>query len=222
MSITLRQSSIKSWLYCRAQYYAQYVLGVPLGLGNLNLEFGTMFHSEVENYHRGKAYNEDLISGYIKHYEPVGDPEVSFEFKIDDIRFTGMVDLMLPDETRDLKTSSTSYSQTKIDHVLGATTTFGYDGTGLQATAYTYWRYLQEGNIYPFTFVIYRKDKPLWTPERRIQQVTTTRTEQDMHIFEQFVRNIASQIEQETEYICSCNDKEHQVWQPTLTSLTYP
>lgn len=212
--ITLRQSSIKAWLQCRAQYYAQYILNIPLGLGDIHLSFGSQYHLEVEHYHRGEDYNAELIAGYISHFEPEGEPEVPFTFKIGDVRFQGIVDLLLPEETRDLKTSSSSYSQSKVDHVLGTRSPWGYDGTGLQATAYTYWRYINEGSILPFTFVIYRKDKPLWPAERRIQWVSTYRSERDMKIFEQFVINIAGEIEQETAFTCTCANKEHEIWQP--------
>lgn len=70
---TISQSKLKSWEYCRAGYYIQYVLG--LDGYNPHFEGGHEYHKSVELYHRGlkedwqrDRYGEVILS----NGEPIG------------------------------------------------------------------------------------------------------------------------------------------------------
>ena len=216
----LRQSMIKQWYYCKAAYYASYILGVPLGLGEIALDYGTAFHKEVENYHNGQPYDKELLAGYTAVVPIKAQVEVSFEFrpryKGDEfpVLLTGTIDRISDIELSDFKTSSVSYSQAKVDAPLGIQSSWGFDGTGLQATMYLYYWWHTTGKLLPFSFIVYRKDKPNWEPARRIQIVTTTRTLEDFDNFWLFAFKTWEDIQLERDFKCSCKNKEHLIWEP--------
>jgi hypothetical protein len=206
---TLSQSAIKCWDTCPAKYYAQYVLGVNLGQGDVHMDWGTAFHKEVESYHLGTRYNEELISSYVAQYPRLdGDAvEVGFEFTprlpaTDEalpVTLTGIIDRLSWNEIRDLKTSSVSWSQRRADE-------------DIQATLYCYFIWQELGELLPFTFMIYRKD---WKPTSRfsqIQEVTTTRTVEDFKSFWLMTNKVILDIQSESVFPCTCRNEEHKIW----------
>lgn len=213
---SLRQSSIKCWEKCRAQYFAQYILGINLGEYEPALFNGTMVHAEIEKYHLGKMYDETIVAPYAEVIKPVVGEfvEERFEFVPDHlgeklpVPVTGIIDRVMPGEALyDLKTSSTSWSQRRADE-------------DLQATLYLYYWYQEHSELLPFTFVIYRKD---WKPTSRfdqIQTVTTTRSVKDFDRLWLHMYKTLEDISNEEEWSCACKNQEHSVWSniPMATS----
>lgn len=202
----LRQSSIKAWLDCPARYYASYVLGLDTGSGDPNLTFGTHFHAEVENYHLGKPYDKELLAGYTAQYPIVPGEQVERAFHVMlkhpktgeelAVPFTGIVDRLTTTEIIDYKTSSVSWSQNRAD-------------ADVQATAYLYWYWQTYGALLPFRFIVYRKDKPHWDAERRVQSITTARIVEDFTAFWLMCNKIIKDIEREERWPCYCRNHEH-------------
>lgn len=225
MTPTLRQSQIKCWLTCRAQYYAQYILGINLGEGDPNMDFGTFVHKQVENYHLGLDYDDHYLAPYMEVYQPEDFTRVELAFKFTPVLpelynrhnlpavFTGVIDrYWKQDGLHDLKTSQSSYSQTKVDAPLGISSSFGYDGTGLQATAYCYYWWQNRGTLVPFTFDVLRKDTKKNGQAYPLQRVTTTRTVEDFKNFWLLCNTIINDISDETEWACTCKSQVHAVW----------
>lgn len=207
----LRQSSVKTWLQCRALFYGRYILGLDLDSTDPNLEYGTLFHQNVERYHLGGPYDAELIAAYTEQVPVNGHAhrqwlELPFNFcprhpvtgQELDIPFTGTIDRVVEHiSLYDLKTSRTSWSQKRADE-------------DIQATAYAYYWWQEKGELLPFTFVIVRKD---WKPTSRfapLQMVTTTRTEADFAQFFNLLCTIGREIKSESRYPCSCRDGQHK------------
>lgn len=219
--MTLRQSSIRSWLKCRAEYFGQYVLGLDLYYADPALDFGTHFHTQVENYHLGKPYDQGLIAPYVAQYEQADFEAIEEPFSFVPVNpstgealrasITGRVDRRTKTAMHDVKTSRTSYSQAKVDAVTGSQGLW-YDGTGLQPTIYLWQHWQTHGELLPFIFDVYRKDKPQWEPERRLQVITTQRTVDDFERCWLMLNKVIAEIEAETVYPCSCRDEAHKMW----------
>jgi hypothetical protein len=170
-----------------------------------------MVHKQVENYHLGEEYDQEIVAPYAA-VVPVNDNntqvEVSFKFtpvyNDEPLRaeVTGIIDRMDDTGLYDLKTSSVSWSQKRADE-------------DLQATMYCYYAYQTYGKLLPFTFVVYRKD---WKPTSRfdqIQFVTTTRTPSDFDRLWLLMNKAINDIQAETEWPCHCRNLEHAVWSNT-------
>lgn len=221
----LRQSSLNAWITCRAKYYGQYVLGLRLGDGDPNLEFGTMLHKQVEHYHQGKPYDVELLKPYTDEFPAVPeDDQCEVPFSVPLIHpgsgqslpwiLTGTIDrINALSGLYDLKTTRYSISQAAIDNPL-----VGY---GLQATTYLYaawtdqWR-LGAGEIKlvdlqpkPMSFIIWRKDLRANGERFPVKTITTTRNFADFADFWELCRRVIAQIEQETVFPCSCRNQEH-------------
>lgn len=222
----LRQSQIKAWLNCPAQYYAQYVLGINLGEHDPNMEYGTYIHKQVEEYHLGHEYDATDLGPYLEVYSPDDFTRVELAFSFtphlpgsltgrDNLPayFTGIIDrYWKEDGLHDFKTSQSSYSQNKIDAPLGISTSFGYDGTGLQATAYCYYWWQNRGTLVPFTFDVLRKDRKKKGERYPLQRVTTTRTVEDFKNFWLLCNKLINDISNEEVWPCNCRSRAHAVW----------
>ena len=203
--MTLRQSSIRAWEYCPAKYRATYELGLNLGEYDPNLMYGTMVHKMVEEYHLTGLGNP-LIDRYTGEYQSRDfvyvEHSFSWDMPLTGITFTGTIDRIREHDLRDFKTSKVSYSQRRVDE-------------DIQATAYLAYWYDKTGDIVPFGFDVLRKDKRANGAEFPLQVLATTRTREQLKMFELYCEQIAEAISRETEFRCTCRTQEHAVFSRT-------
>lgn len=203
---SLRQSSLNCWLHCKAEYYIKYILEVKIDDADPNMAFGSYFHQQIENYHKGKKYDSVLIAPYAELY-PVDttiDVELPFEVVLRHpetneplpLPFTGIIDQVTSEELRDIKTSRVSWSQNKADGEL-------------QATGYLYYWWQSFNKLQPFTYVVYRKDWQATSRFKRIQTVTTTRSVEDFTAFWLLCNKVINDIKAEDIWNCTCMSQEH-------------
>lgn len=202
----LRQSSLKTWQTCRAAFYAEYILGLNLGLGDPNLDFGTYIHLQAENYHKGLPYNAEALAEYISAVPANEADEVERRFEFVPVRpttgeklpwnFTGTIDRVYQGQLFDLKTSRSSWSQRRADE-------------DLQATAYSYYWWQTYDDIPDFSFTVLRKDKRSNGGRFPLQTVTTHRTLEDFDRFWLFCYATINNIKRETIWPCTCRDQAH-------------
>jgi hypothetical protein len=218
---SLRQSTIRSWLTCRAEFYEKFVLGLPQEFIPV-LELGTHYHKEVENYHRGQPYDAALIASYVEAVKPVPGELIEYEFSYIprhpifgtelDIPFTGTIDRVNPGEAlRDFKTSSSSWSQTKADKALPDLSGWYPDTSGLQATAYCMYWWQEHGELLPFDFVVLRKDTKKDGSIYPVKSVRTVRTVEQFAQFFDLCQQVITDIQTETAWACTCINQRHSL-----------
>ena len=215
----LRQSMIRSWLTCPAEYYQRYELGIEQPFTPA-LELGTHYHKEVERYHLGKPYDEQLIAPYTEVVQPITGELIEHSFtyipihpvfgtKLD-IPFTGTIDRVNPSMAlTDFKTSSSSWSQTKADKALPDLTGWYPETSGLQATAYCMYWWQEHGEVLPFDFVVLRKDRKKNGDIYPVKTIRTTRSIDNFAMFFDLCEQIITDIQNETEWLCTCINQTH-------------
>lgn len=136
------------------------------------MSFGSYYHTQVENYHKGRLYDETTLKEYAevfpKDFFKPENVEVRFRGclailpsgKFIKTPFVGIVDGINEQGLHDLKTWSYSKSQEELDK-------------DEQATLYLFMNYLKTGEIVPFNFNIFLK------LENRIERIQTTRVLSD-------------------------------------------
>lgn len=217
----LRQSSLKSFLTCPAQFYERYVLELPEVFSPV-LDLGTHYHKEVERYHLGQDHDQKLIEPYIQAVKPVEGELIEHQFEYVmkhpilgtelDIPFTGTIDRVVPNEfLADLKTSSTSWSQTKADKTMPDFSGWFPEMSGLQATAYCYYWWQEHGELLPFDFVIFRKDIKKNGDKYPVKSVRTYRTLEDFAHFYDLCEKVIYDIKHEKDWSCQCQNQEHKI-----------
>lgn len=218
---TLRQSSLRAWLTCPAEFYEKYILGLADEF-NPVLELGTHYHSEVESYHLGRPYDDKLIGVYTEVIKPEPGELVEHSFEFTplhpifetalDIPFTGTIDLAIPGKRlQDLKTSSTSWSQTKADKAMPDLSGWYPELSGVQATAYLSYWHQEHGELLPFDFAVIRKDIRKNGQPYPLKLIRTERTLSDFARFHDLCQKVISDIRRERDFTCICRDQKHKL-----------
>lgn len=199
----LSQSAITSWEFCRAKFYAEYILGLKLSDNDPNLWYGRHVHKQVENYHLGHDYDADIVRRYAEVYPSPAfvsvEQRFSFQPALLDIPFNGVIDRVAATGLHDVKTSTGSWSQRRADE-------------SIQATSYlAYWHHAT-GELVPFTFDVLRKDQRTNGEAFPLQSVTTHRTLDQLKAWQYQVAKLVHDINQEYIFACSCSSQEHAIW----------
>lgn len=120
---TIRVTSLDLYESCPYCFYLS-VNGVKQQ-ANKNLLLGTQVHQGIENYHRGKGKGIMIVRDaipFVKEYTKRYNPdfqEAEYKFALplpnSDITLTGTIDLIKDDWIFEHKTSSTYYTQARVD-----------------------------------------------------------------------------------------------------------
>lgn len=192
------QSKLKTWEFCPAGFYVQYILG--LDFYSPHFDFGKDYHKNVENYHRKLPYDADMIKEYTNLVAQDDFLEVEKKYSVTLHHPTTGKALPLPISLvidrvvnkhllSDLKTSKVAWNQSKID-------------TDIQATVYCYSWWELYGETPDFEFVVVRKNPgPRTAP---IERLTTSRDISDFAAFWDWANGVLREAETAIYYPCNC------------------
>ena len=200
---SINQSMITQYLDCPLAFKLIYIdeLMQPESPA---LEIGSMFDKMFKAYHQKQKYpefkdDENLrkTSKLMKAYELNPDyfvsPKFDIGFKVDlpgtDIKLRGTLDGLSDVEIIEVKTTSESYDQLRVD-------------TAFQATAYTYGMYMTYKKMFPVRYVVINKKT------YDIQRLLTTRTESDFQSMFTKIKSFIKGVEDEQFKV----NENHQVW----------
>jgi hypothetical protein len=151
------------------------------------LEHPTVAAGEVLTAKDGHPMVEERISIILKHPETGRPLPLPLSMVIDRVVSMKKLD--------DLKTSKAAWNQNQVD-------------TDIQATLYLYAWWQKFNVLADFGFTVVRKNPGPKTPA--VATFTTSRTVQDFAVAWEWANNIITEINEATEYPCTCWDGAHK------------
>lgn len=205
------QSKLKSWKFCPAGWYIQYILG--LDFYSPHFDLGKDYHASVENYHLNsrRAAGQQLPCN-LEDIKPYTEAVAASEFLEVEKRFrtvlhhpttgkalslpmSGVIDRVVSENLlADYKTSASAWNQNQVDDILGE--------KGLQATIYCFAWWEMTGVIPDFEFDVQRKDPGPRT--KAFDRYTTNRSIEDFARFHDWASAVLKEADRAMFYSCTC------------------